>query len=394
MLKFVKKKTSASATSPQSAVEISRPSNLIVSKHKLVRTDGDFILIMEDEKVIGILDKRDLELAVVPTVHPPQLPPPSSISPQSSATSSPQSQAYLIPASSSRSAAEVEVPQLSSPVGVTPSKYKTLPATLPSKQQTALFPWQISQSTINGYGPIGPVAHFRSTSVEQLFSPPIPTSPPAPSFSSGRNRAESTLQPQGSHKYDTITFAPGVQLPGSSSAQCNVEIHLGDDRTPPPPPNRAPPAPMSFSPCQCVVVYPEKLEFTEVQSVSVEDPEIAEMSLEEMRKHAEDIESYIQGQVQTRWTQEREETERWIKNIAGKVAKDETLNTIRMEMTSRKRPSLSHAFDQFPSSIPSSAPSDPDPHNGYERLYVSRSNSPVKRQATHESDGDFEDIRF
>lgn len=50
MMKFVKKKTAAAATSSQQAVEISRPSNLIVSKHKLVRTDGDFILIMQDDK--------------------------------------------------------------------------------------------------------------------------------------------------------------------------------------------------------------------------------------------------------------------------------------------------------------------------------------------------------
>uniref|UniRef100_A0A1I7U772 MSP domain-containing protein n=1 Tax=Caenorhabditis tropicalis TaxID=1561998 RepID=A0A1I7U772_9PELO len=379
MLKFVKKKASA-ATSPQQAVEISRPSNLIVSKHKLVRTDGDFILIMEDDKMIGYLDKKDLDLVSIPTVHPPPLPG-SSISQPSSATSSPQSQSYLIPASGSRSA-DIDVPVLSSPVGVTPNKYKTLPTVLPSKQQSPLFQWQFTQNSVN----IDP--SYRSTSVEQLFSPPIPTS-------TSRNRSDSTFQQQGNHKYDTITFAPAVQIPGSSSAQCNVEIRLGDDRAPPPPPNRAPPAPMSFSPCQSVVVYPEKLDFTEVQTVSVEDPDLAEMTLEEMRKHAEDIESYIQGQVQVKWTQEREQTERWIKNIAGKVAKDETINTIRLEMSSRKRPSLSHVFDQFQSPCPSIAPSDPDPNNGYEKLYISRDGSIVRRSSNAESDnGDIEDIRF
>lgn len=130
---------------------------------------------------------------------------------------------------------------------------------------------------------------FQWTSVEQLFSPPIPTNT--------RNRSETALQPQGSHKYDTITFSPGVQAPGSSSAHCNVEIRLGDERTPPPP-TRAPPAPLTMSPCHCAVVLPEEnlpvLDYTAVQTMSVEDPEIAAMSLDDMRKHAEDFECFIQ----------------------------------------------------------------------------------------------------
>ncbi|KAF1749944.1 hypothetical protein GCK72_016489 [Caenorhabditis remanei] len=395
MLKFVKKKTGAATTPPPPAVEISRPSNLIVSKHRLVRTDGDFILIMEDEKVIGLLDKRDLELAVVPTFDAPSRRISTTSTPPTT-SSSPQSQAYLIPTSSSsnRSAVgEVDVvPLLSSPIGISPNKYKTLPAgAFSSKQQQQQQPWLQWQFSQN-HDFNEPISNYKSTSVEQLFSPPIPTP---------RNRSESTLQAQGSHKYDTITFAqPNV----SSSAQCNVEIRLGDDRTPPPPPNRAPPVPLCYTPCLSAVFVPaDNLDYTQVQSVSVEDPDLAEMTLDEMRKHAEDIESYIQGQVQEKWCQEKAQTEKWIENIAGRVAKAETMNTIKLEMSSRKRPSLSHAFDQFKESCPSLAPSDPDPNNGYERLYyssrdvsrnVSRNVSPVRRQFSAESDGDIEDIRF
>ncbi|PIC26961.1 hypothetical protein B9Z55_019370 [Caenorhabditis nigoni] len=414
MLKFVKKKTT-SATSPPPAppIEISRPSNLIVSKHKLVRTEGDFILVVEDDKVVGILDKRDLELAVVPTVHSPPRPVSTTLS-STSSVSSPQSPPYLVPTSSNRSASvvvaatatgislpqlqvlyqnsnknvfsEVGVPTLSSPVGISPSKYKTLPAGFSAKQQSPLFQWQFSQGSF-GLDSSSTSSNYKSTSVEQLFSPPIPT----------RNRSESTLQPQGSQKYDTITFAPAVQLPSNSaSAQCNVEIHLGDDRSLPPPPSRAPPVPLSYSPCLCAVVHPdEQLDFTEVQSVSVEDLEIAAMSYEEVRKTAEDIESYIQGQIQEKWCQDRAQTEKWIEKIAGRVAKTETINTIKVEMSSRKRPSLSQVFDKSKSSCSSIAPSDPEPHNDYERLFFSREKLPTERQNSTESEGgDIEDIRF
>ncbi|CAA98437.2 CBS domain-containing protein [Caenorhabditis elegans] len=387
MLKFVKKK--ASGTNSLQNVEISRPTNLIVSKHKLVRTDTDFILVMEDDKIIGILDKRDLELAVVPTDIAPSL---SSISPPSSSVLPTDSQTYLAP-DSIRSIGERTPLPLSSPTGVSPSQYKTLPAGFGAKHQSNIprFQWQSSQNNMTSYGEQG--SSYRSTSVEQLFSPPILSA-------NGRNRSESALRPQGSHKYDTISFSPSSnQFPGSSSAQCNVEIRLGDDRTPPPPPNRAPPAPLSFTRCHNTIVHPEcsfQLDYTEVQTVSVEDPDLKDMSLEEMRRHAEDIESYIQDQVKQQWSQQKNETEKWIEQIAGKVAKTETMNTIRLEMTNKKRPSLSQAFLPFESdtSSQSTDPTDPEPHNGYEKLYTSRDKAVIKRQGTNESEGDIEDMRF
>lgn len=104
----------------------------------------------------------------------------------------------------------------------------------------------------------------------------------------------------------------------------------------------------------------------------------------------------FQDQVKQQWSQQKNETEKWIEQIAGKVAKTETMNTIRLEMTNKKRPSLSQAFLPFESdtSSQSTDPTDPEPHNGYEKLYTSRDKAVIKRQGTNESEGDIEDMRF
>ncbi|CAI2354996.1 unnamed protein product [Caenorhabditis sp. 36 PRJEB53466] len=382
MLKWIQKKP---ATSPQQTVDISRPTNLVVSKHKLVRTDGDFILIMEGEKVIGLLDKRDLDMVVVQPNRaggaPPQFPappPPSSISPPPIPTP-PALNPYLMPSGSRNS----ESASLTSPLGITSGKYRTLPPGFASKQQftTPHFQWNMSE----GAEPL----HFKAASIGDLFSPIITSS-----TNKDRPRAETGLHPQGSHKYETVFFPPIVTNSNSASARCNVEIHLGDERCPPPP-NRTPPMPLTMSPCRSVTAFfAEELDFTEVQSVSVHDPDLAAMSMEELRKHAEEFDSFIEDQIQQKWSKEKAETERWIQEIAGNVAKKETIDTIRGAIGKKRRPSIYEIFQPRLESPLSPDPTDPEPNNDYEKLYVSKQDASVKIQSTHDSDCEIEDIRF
>uniref|UniRef100_A0A8R1I1R7 Uncharacterized protein n=1 Tax=Caenorhabditis japonica TaxID=281687 RepID=A0A8R1I1R7_CAEJA len=384
MMKFVKKKT---ATSPQQQViEISKPTNLIVSKHRLVRTDGDMILIIEGNKVIGLVDKKDLEGSLS------QIVPVQSISPPASLNSPLES--------SSRSDTIDELPPLPSPVGTTPLSYQRRPTGLFATQHSS--PPMLSGSRLldnlnftssedhDGY-------IQKSTSVEQLFSTPMTPR--------NRNRSETALQPQGSHKYDTIAYIPG-------SSQCNGQSRLDDERCPPPP-TRAPPAPLAMSPVLCTIVEPNEkcLDYTEVQTVSVQVPQVENTAMEDLRmNYAEDLDSFIEEQAMKKWNEEREKTERWIRQIAGEVAKDEARNTIRGVLLQngpkKTRSSVKDVFQHnsdASSSLNSSVvqdPLDPEPKNEYEWLYVSKTKTPplshshMSRQSTQESDGDTTDTRF